>query len=257
MLLWAVALRCLDPVLTIACAMSYRPPWVIPLHHGERKATEKAKAALAKGFRSDHLALLGAFNEFQAARRRGGGGNGNPAEYAFCRDNYVSASALNMVNAMRGQIADELVKASVLAGGRGRGGGAGGGAAAVAAASLNGGDMRLVLSVLAAGSFPQLARVASGADDRAPVVKLRDNAKAGLAMGSVASAGVSDATAGRSRPPTALAGSISGDAAWLAFDEMTKVRLFVGDGGCCVACASPRAVTHGLIRRRAPLAPSP
>jgi hypothetical protein len=241
MLLWAVALRCLDPVLTIACAMSYRPPWVIPLHPGERKATDKAKAALARGFRSDHLALLGAFTEFQAARRRGGGGHGSPAEYAFCRDNYVSAPTLNMVAAMRGQIADELTKAGLLngfgggpGGGRGRGGGGGGGAAALAAASVNGGDMRLVLAVLAAGAFPQVAQVRAGAD-RSPLIKLRDGAKASVAMGSVASSGVVDGGAsgggGRPRAPTALAGGIAGDAAWLVFDEMTKVRPAAGAGG--------------------------
>lgn len=83
MILFAVLFRCLDPVLTIACAMSYRPPFVLPMHSGERAAADRGKLELARGVRSDHLALLGAFQGFHAARASGGGHPGKVGVATF------------------------------------------------------------------------------------------------------------------------------------------------------------------------------
>lgn len=225
MLLLAVLFRCLDPVLTIAAAVSYRPPWVLPMHPGERKRSEEARLRLARGSRSDHFALLHAYNGFHAARKAGGGAPGNAREFAFCRDSYLSPATLNMVTAMREQLLRELVASGALhrlstgttaaaaaavggdsaaAGGAGAGadgdgdglgallaspaspmvtaagparggkGGAGGSggslkrntssvteresSALLAKASVNASNAALVMSVLAAGLYPNVAR---------------------------------------------------------------------------------------------------
>ena len=177
MLLWAVLFRCLDPVLTVACALSYRPPFAMPMHSGEKRAADQARLALARGWRSDHLALLGAYAGFHEARRRGGGAPGSAAEFAFCRDNFLSPPALNMVTALREQMVSELVESGALAAVEGAGGGSGGGSGGrrgggrggassgrgsdlLTAASVNARSMSLVSCVLAAGLYPQ-ARLCS------------------------------------------------------------------------------------------------
>ena len=113
-LLVAIALKCLDPVLTIACAMSVRPPYVLPMHPGERERANKAKLVLSNHTRSDHLALLQAFYRFHAARRRGGGAPFNREETAFCNEFFLSPGSLNIITEMRSQIIDELIKSGVL-----------------------------------------------------------------------------------------------------------------------------------------------
>jgi HrpA-like RNA helicase len=175
MLLFAVLFRCLDPVLTVACAMSYRPPFMMPLNSSEKRTADAARLALAKGSRSDHLALLGAYNGFHEARARGGGQPGSAAEFAFCRANFLSPPALNMVTAMREQLVDELISSGALdccatmdaelphapagrTGARGGGGrgafsasgrGVGRAADILAAASVNAGSTALVMCVSA------------------------------------------------------------------------------------------------------------
>ena len=174
MLLWGAALRVLDPVLTIACAASYRPPFLLPMHAAERKAAEMAKLELSRGSRSDHLTLLAAFNGFLDARARGGGSPGNGSEFAFCRKYYLSAPTLNMVAAMRTQLLRELADSgaldSLLKTTNDSSSGSGGprylresdkearDRALLASASVNSSNTALVLAALAAGLYPSLAR---------------------------------------------------------------------------------------------------
>jgi hypothetical protein len=194
MILQAILFRCLDPVLSIAAALSYRPPWVLPMHPSERKFADAARLRLSRGHRSDHMALLFAYQGFHAARAAGGGAPGNGREAAFCRENYLSPAALNMVTAMREQLLKELIACGALArlaggdagaagdgsvdasgtagSGSGRGGRGGRGlkrnanavsdreaATLLARASANGGNTALVMSVLASGLFPSVGRV--------------------------------------------------------------------------------------------------
>jgi ATP-dependent RNA helicase DHX36 len=76
MLLFAAVFGCLDPVLTIACAMSYRPPYVLPMHPSEKFYANQAKQELSRDTKSDHLTLLFAYDGFMQARKRGGGAPG-------------------------------------------------------------------------------------------------------------------------------------------------------------------------------------
>lgn len=71
MLLTATVLRCLDPVLTIVCCLSYREPFLLPADSEDKKAASRRRLELAAGTMSDHMALLRAFNLWQAARANG------------------------------------------------------------------------------------------------------------------------------------------------------------------------------------------
>ena len=73
MVLYGVVLKCLDPILTIVCCISYKDPFTLTAaNSSERRSRDSAKeilAALAQGSMSDHMTLLRAFQGWQAAKQ--------------------------------------------------------------------------------------------------------------------------------------------------------------------------------------------
>ncbi len=77
MLLFGSMLGCLDPVLTIAAAMGHgRPIFLTPAPAQQQEVAAARRGLLTHALqaRSDHVALVAAFNEW--ARRRAAGGRG-------------------------------------------------------------------------------------------------------------------------------------------------------------------------------------
>ncbi|KAL0045428.1 hypothetical protein WJX82_006305 [Trebouxia sp. C0006] len=140
MLLFGVMFGCLDPVLTVACCMAYRDPWVLPVEAGARQAAIRAKQGLAQGAggASDHLALVKAFNGWSAARRAG-------QERGYCSSNFLSSSTMMMVNGMRTQLLGELQVRGLVE--------------SLGSASMSAADGGLVRSVLACGFYPLVGRL--------------------------------------------------------------------------------------------------
>ncbi|KAK9844162.1 hypothetical protein WJX81_006552 [Elliptochloris bilobata] len=154
MLVHAAILGCLDPILTVAAAISSRSPFVSPLER--REAADVAKRSFARE-QSDHLAVLAAYQDWREARA-----DGRAAERAFCTDSFLSVRALEGIADLRRQFQQLLAEAGFLGGGRGRGRGCG-----WEAADAHAENMRLVKAVLVAGLYPNVARVdgAGGAGD--------------------------------------------------------------------------------------------
>lgn len=67
MVLFAVLLRCLDPVLTITCTLAHKDPFGI-VDRSERDKQLKSKIDLSKDSFSDHMILLRVFQEWQKAQ---------------------------------------------------------------------------------------------------------------------------------------------------------------------------------------------
>lgn len=61
MVLCAVVLKCLDPILTIACTLAYRDPFILPAEASKKKAALHCRRHFASSSFSDHMALLRAF----------------------------------------------------------------------------------------------------------------------------------------------------------------------------------------------------
>uniref|UniRef100_A0A8B9HP93 RNA helicase n=1 Tax=Astyanax mexicanus TaxID=7994 RepID=A0A8B9HP93_ASTMX len=61
MVLCAVVLKCLDPILTIACTLAYRDPFVLPAQASQKRAAMLCRKRFAANTFSDHMALLRAF----------------------------------------------------------------------------------------------------------------------------------------------------------------------------------------------------
>lgn len=176
MIVIGACVGCLDPVLTIAAAMSVRDPFLSPLER--RDEASACKLALAGEQQSDHLAMLAAYKGWLDAERQGQG-------QSFCRANFLSGSTMELIHVMRQQLASLVDDIGFLPdphrlpgslpgdGGLGqafspgralsprrrRRGGAGVLVAQVDAASVNAEDLRLVKAVLCAGMYPNVALV--------------------------------------------------------------------------------------------------
>ena len=114
MVLWGLTLQCLDPVLTVACGLALRDPFVLPMNPAARSRSKAMKHVLAErsGGGGDHLALLGAYDGWREAERRGGHG----AAQRFCADHFLSASSLSTMASMREQLTSELRGIGLLSG---------------------------------------------------------------------------------------------------------------------------------------------
>lgn len=104
-LLTSVVLRCLDPALTIAAALSSKSPFVTPF--GLEQDADRAKMAFRVGD-SDFLTIHNAF----ASWRRATGNHG----YArtFCRKHYLSQQNLQQIEELRQQFLGYLIDSSFL-----------------------------------------------------------------------------------------------------------------------------------------------
>ena len=101
MVMYGVLLGCVDPALTLACAMAYRSPFLLPMNEFEKaqvcaalcvyvvpllrslpfpparvcvRQAARARSLLCQGVPSDHIALIAAYNGYANAVKRGGQG---------------------------------------------------------------------------------------------------------------------------------------------------------------------------------------
>ncbi|CAM9576881.1 unnamed protein product [Ectocarpus sp. 4 AP-2014] len=192
LLLIAAILQCLDPILTIAAALSDKAPFQRPF--GEQARADKARQGFAQG-KSDHLAIVEAFGAWRNKRRT----SSYDEVRRWCREKFLSQPTLERLDNLREQFRQQLAEvgfassavpssraagrdaAVAAAGGRGSGSGrhGGGGEVPVATAwerggdggggggggsdpglqdpDLNSGNTALVQSVLVAGLYPHVA----------------------------------------------------------------------------------------------------
>uniref|UniRef100_A0A3P8WMT8 YTH N6-methyladenosine RNA binding protein C2 n=1 Tax=Cynoglossus semilaevis TaxID=244447 RepID=A0A3P8WMT8_CYNSE len=101
MVLCAVVLKCLDPVLTIACILAYRDPFILPTEGTQRRKALLCRKHFSSSSFSDHMALLRAFQAWQRARRDG-------CERSFCERNFLSQATMEMIFDLRVQLLGQL-----------------------------------------------------------------------------------------------------------------------------------------------------
>ncbi|XP_044396783.1 DExH-box ATP-dependent RNA helicase DExH1 isoform X1 [Triticum aestivum] len=136
MLLIGSVFQCLDPALTIAAALAYRNPFVLPIDRKEE--ADAVKRSFAGDSCSDHIALLKAFEAWKEAKRSG-------RERSFCWENFLSPMTLKMMDGMRNQFFDLLSDIGFVSKTRG-----------VKAYNHYGKDLEMVSAVLCAGLYPNV-----------------------------------------------------------------------------------------------------
>uniref|UniRef100_UPI003AAAF468 3'-5' RNA helicase YTHDC2 isoform X2 n=1 Tax=Centroberyx gerrardi TaxID=166262 RepID=UPI003AAAF468 len=143
MVLCAVVLKCLDPILTIACTLAYRDPFVLPTQASQKRAALLCRKRFTATTFSDHMALLRAFQAWQKARSDGW-------ERSFCEKNFLSQATMDMIIGMRTQLLGQLRAIGFV---RARGG------SDIRDVNLNSENWAVVKAALMAGMYPNLIHV--------------------------------------------------------------------------------------------------
>lgn len=136
MLLMGSIFQCLDPALTIAAALAYRDPFVLPLNRKEE--ADDARRSFAGDSCSDHIALLKAFDAWKNAKR-------GARDRAFCWENFLSPITLQMIDDMRNQFLDLLSDTGFVDKAKG-----------TKAYNLYAGDIEMICAILCAGLYPNV-----------------------------------------------------------------------------------------------------
>ncbi|XP_062369135.1 3'-5' RNA helicase YTHDC2-like [Cinclus cinclus] len=143
MVLYAVVLKCLDPVLTIACALACQDPFVLPMLASQKRAAMLCRKRFAAGTFSDHMALLRAFQAWQKARSDGW-------ERTFCEKNFLSQATMEIIVGMRTQLLGQLRASGFV---RARGG------ADIRDVNTNSENWAVIKAALVAGMYPNLVHI--------------------------------------------------------------------------------------------------
>uniref|UniRef100_A0A095CCK4 Putative ATP-dependent RNA helicase YTHDC2 n=1 Tax=Schistosoma haematobium TaxID=6185 RepID=A0A095CCK4_SCHHA len=101
MVLFSVVLKCLDPILTIACILSYTEPFTLPRNAAERRDLMNVRRGLSSNSYSDHMVLLRAFQFWQKSRSEGW-------EKAFCQEHFISTATFEIIIAIRTQLLGQI-----------------------------------------------------------------------------------------------------------------------------------------------------
>ncbi|KAJ1384806.1 P-loop containing nucleoside triphosphate hydrolase [Sesbania bispinosa] len=138
MLLMGSIFQCLNPALTIAAALAYRSPFVLPISRKEE--ADAAKQSFAGDSCSDQIALLKAFEGWKEAKRSGN-------EKEFCWDNFLSPVTMRLIDDMRIQFLNLLSDIGFVDKSRG-----------VNAYNQYSHDLEMVCAILCAGLYPNVVQ---------------------------------------------------------------------------------------------------
>ncbi|XP_076615090.1 3'-5' RNA helicase YTHDC2 isoform X1 [Chaetodon auriga] len=143
MVLCAVVLKCLDPILTIACTLAYRDPFILPAQGCQKKAALHCRKVFSCSSFSDHMALLRTFQAWQKARS-------DRWERSFCEKNFLSQATMDMILGMRTQLLGQLRAIGFV---RAHGG------SDIHDVNLNSENWAVVKAALVAGMYPNLVHI--------------------------------------------------------------------------------------------------
>ncbi|KAL7053193.1 hypothetical protein AAHC03_025598 [Spirometra sp. Aus1] len=143
MVLISIALKCVDPVLTIACILAYEDPFTIPGTASERREALAVRKKFSADSLSDHMVLLRAFQFWQKARFEGW-------EHNFCKKNFISTAVFEIVISNRTQLLGQL-RASGFVKARGSGD--------IRDLNTNSENWAVVKAALVAGMYGNLAKL--------------------------------------------------------------------------------------------------
>ncbi|TRY87943.1 hypothetical protein DNTS_005233 [Danionella cerebrum] len=248
MVVCAVVLKCLDPILTIACTLAHREPFLQPPQAAQKRLAMLCRKRFTANTFSDHMALLRAFQAWQKARSDGW-------ERAFCEKNFLSQATMEIIVGMRTQLLGQLratgEKRSVCASCTGasadvitalyegfvraRGGGD------IRDVNLNSENWAVVKAALVCGLYPNVLHVereskslCSGRERR-----IRLHPSSTLSQ-----------THYRKIPPAngqaALVESLPAD--WLVYDEMTRAHRTASVRSCTVVTPITMAIFGGCAK---------
>ncbi len=144
MLIYGSILGVQDTVLTIAAAMSLKSPFQAP--YNEKQKSERIKRDRFGHFKSDQLAVVDAYEQWQAEKQKSGGD-----ERRFCHENCLSLQTLCQIQDLKNRFHNILLE-SGFAAKPDKG-------AEFEAYNCNAKNTPVVLSVLCAGLYPNIGLI--------------------------------------------------------------------------------------------------
>lgn len=103
MVILGTMFSCLDPILSIAACLSFKPPFCPPVDQNEQKAAKEKKVMLSMGQYSDHVALALAVRKYEEAAK-----NGNSYVKDLCKEFFLSEQTLKLIVDYKQQFATAL-----------------------------------------------------------------------------------------------------------------------------------------------------
>lgn len=108
MIVLGVLFRCLDPMLILGAASAERDLFVYPL--SSRSDAQSVKFSFARGFGSDHIAILNAFQEMRELRMS----SGTYRQRQFAIDNFIHLGTFTRIEGTARQIEKILVDSGLI-----------------------------------------------------------------------------------------------------------------------------------------------
>lgn len=147
MLIFGCILKCLNPILTIAAALSGRSPFLSPLD--KREEANAARLNFAGSSKSDHMAIVSAYEGWIVARR-----DGWKAEVEYCNANFLSRESLVQMEASQTDYLKMLADIGFCSWSGKRDS-----SHLLDDLNVNSHNVRVVKSVVCAGFYPSIVRV--------------------------------------------------------------------------------------------------
>ncbi|XP_056288425.1 ATP-dependent RNA helicase DHX29 [Pseudoliparis swirei] len=145
MLIYGAILGCLEPIATIAAAISEKSPFSTPMNRKEEANLAKAALALAN---SDHLTIYNAYLGWKNSRT-----DGQRSEMSFCRKYFLNRTALMTIEGVKHELMKMMEQAGFWSS-RSKPQ-----VAVAAGAALSKHQIAVLNAVLAAGLYDSVARV--------------------------------------------------------------------------------------------------
>uniref|UniRef100_A0A9J8B2W2 ATP-dependent RNA helicase DHX29 n=1 Tax=Cyprinus carpio carpio TaxID=630221 RepID=A0A9J8B2W2_CYPCA len=151
MLIFGAIFGCLEPIATIAAAMSEKSPFVTPMNRKEEANLAKSALAVAN---SDHMTIYSAYLGWKSSRSEG-----TRAEMAFCRRHFLSRTALMTIEDVKQELIRMVEQAGFVSSKPSRTPRSRPGAEPKALGSLSQQDVSVLKAVLTAGLYDSLGRI--------------------------------------------------------------------------------------------------
>ncbi|XP_052423787.1 ATP-dependent RNA helicase DHX29 isoform X1 [Carassius gibelio] len=151
MLIFGAIFSCLEPIATIAAAMSEKSPFVTPMNRKEEANLAKSALAVAS---SDHVTIYSAYLGWKRSRSEG-----TRAETAFCRKHFLSRTALMTIEDVKQELIRMVEQAGFVSSKPSRTPRSRPGAEHKAIGSLSQQDVSVLKAVLTAGLYDSVGRI--------------------------------------------------------------------------------------------------
>ncbi|KAF4108017.1 hypothetical protein G5714_010776 [Onychostoma macrolepis] len=151
MLIFGAIFGCLEPIATIAAAMSEKSPFVTPMSRKEEANLAKSAIAVAN---SDHMTIYSAYLGWRSSRSEG-----TRAEMAYCRRHFLNRTALITIEDVKQELIRMVEQAGFVASKPGRTPRSRPGTEPKALGSLSKQDVSVLKAVLTAGLYDSVGRI--------------------------------------------------------------------------------------------------